>query len=146
MSRTYAVWILIGLFWISFTYAIGYSGQFRLPIRKGSPLHVSLGKINLALHGLATVVALVLPFVTGFAGVPLLAYLAAALIVFSLLLYPLQPLGLHVRIVHAGGRRAKPLAEQEKTRWPYVWTCGTGYVVIVLYVWTILPLYLKPAP
>lgn len=145
MSHLYVVWILIGLFWACLTYAVGYSGQFRLPIRKGSPLHVSLGKINLALHGLAIVVALLLPFVTGFAGVPLLAYLAAALVVASLFLYPLQPLGLHVRIVHAGGRRAKSLAEQEKTRWPYVWTCGIGYVVMLLYIWTILPLYLRPA-
>jgi hypothetical protein len=138
----YMVRILVALFWGCFTYAIGYSGNFRLPIRRGSPLHVVLGRNNLALHGLTVLIALVLPFVTLFAGASMLAFLAASLVVTSLFLYPLQPLGLHVRFVHAGGRRSKPLAEQEKTRWPYAWTCGIGYVVMLIYIWTIAPLFL----
>jgi len=50
-------------------------------------------------------------------------------------------LGLRVRIAHAGGQRAKPLAEQGRTRWPYAWTCGIGYVVMLAYIWTIAPIY-----
>lgn len=133
--------ILIGSFFGSFGYAIGYSGRFKLPIKRGSMMHTVLGRINLAFHGLTVVSALALPALTSFAGGPTFAYLAAALIVTSLFLYPLQPLGLRVRIANAGGQRAKPLAEQERTRWPYASTCGIGYVVMLVYVWTIAPIY-----
>jgi hypothetical protein len=82
----------------------------------------------------AAVIALILPSLTRFAGMPMFAYLAAALIVTSLFLYRLQPLGLRVRIAHAGGQRAKPLAEQERTRWPYALTCAIGYLIMLAYI------------
>ena len=134
--------ILIGSFFGSVGYAIGYSGQFGLVfLKRGSLLHKVLGRINLAFHCVAVVIALILPSLTRFAGMPIFAYLAAALIVTSLFLYRLQPLGLRVRIAHAGGQRAKPLAEQERTRWPYAWTCAIGYLIMLAYIWTIAPSY-----
>lgn len=133
--------VLIGSFFGSIGYAIGYSGRFKLPIKRGSLSHRVLGRINLAFHGLVVVTALVLPSLTRFTGSPIFAYLAAALIVTSLFLYRLQPLGLRVRIAHAGGQRAKPFAEQERTRWPYAWTCAIGYIVMLAYIWTIAPIY-----
>ena len=101
-----------------------------------------LRRINVALHIVALAIALVLPSLSRFAGTPIMAYLAAALIITSLFLYRLKPLGLRVRVAHAGGKRAKPLAEQERTRWPYALTCGLGYLVMLAYIWTIVGIYI----
>lgn len=133
--------ILIGSFFGIVAYAIAYSGRFKFPIKRDSLAETVYRRINLALHVVAAVIALLLPPLTRFTGAPVLAYLGGAVIIASLLLYRLMPLTLHARIVNAGGQRAKPLAEQERTRWPYAWTCGTGYIVMLAYIWTIAPIY-----
>lgn len=132
---------LIFAFIVTVSYAVTYSGRFTLPIKRGSTLDRVYGRINIAGHVVTIVVAVVLPLLTNFVGMPFLAYLAASLIVCSLLLYRLRPISLRVRIAPAGGKRAKPLAEQERSRWPYAWTCGFGYIAMVAYVWTIAPVY-----
>lgn len=133
--------ILIASFVFIFAYGIGYLGRFKYPIKRGSLAETVYRRINVAFHIVAVIIALLLPPLTSFAGPAIFAYVAAALIVTSLFLYRLQPLGLRVRIAHAGGQRAKPLAEQERTRWPYAWACGIGYVVMLAYIWTIAPIY-----
>ena len=135
--------ILILIFFGAFGYAVGYSGRFKLVfIKPGSRMHLVLGRINVAYHVIAAVIAVALPPLTGFAGAPLLAYITATLIIGSLFMYRLKPLSLHIRLFPAGGKRAKPLAEQERTRWPYALTCGIGYIVMLAYVWTLAPGYL----
>jgi hypothetical protein len=132
--------ILIFSFFGMVGYAVGYGGQFGLAfLRKGSRYHRVLGRINLVLHIAVVLIALVLPPLTRFTGMPVLAYLSAALVMGSLFLYPLNPLSLRVRLFPAEGKRAKTFAERERSRWPYVWTCGTGYVVMLGYIWTIFP-------
>ncbi len=135
--------ILIGAFLGMVGYSLGFSGRFGIPsiIRRGSRIETVVRRINVAFHVAAVAIALVLPPLTLFIGAPIFAYLAAALIVTSLFLYRLQPLGLRVSVTNAGGQRAKPLAEQERTRWPYAWTCGIGYAIMLAYIWTIAPIY-----
>ena len=66
-------------------------------------MHRVLGRINLAFHVVSVVIALILPSLTRFAGMPIFA--------------------------------------QERTRWPYAWTCGIGYLIMLAYIWTIAPIY-----
>lgn len=132
---------LIFAFIVTVSYAVTYSGRFTLPIKRGSTLDRVYGRINIAGHIVTVVVAMVLPLLTNFVGLPFIAYLAASLIACSLLLYRLRPISLRVRFFPAEGKRAKPLAEQERTRWPYAWTCGIGYLAMVAYVGAIAPVY-----
>jgi len=133
---------LIVLFWGVVDYVYGYSRRFGLVfMRKRSRYHRDLGRISLALYGVVVGIAFALPPLTVISGRPLLAYLAATLTVASLFLYRLTLLSLRVRLAPAGGKRAKPIAEQERTRWPYAWTCGVGYLVLYAYACTILPAY-----
>ena len=134
--------ILTGVFFCGVAYAIGYGGNFRLPIKKSSLTHRVLGRINRTYNILVAFIALGLPPLTQFAGAPILAYIAAALVIGALFLYPLKLLSLRVRLFPARGQRAKPLAEQERIRLPYAWTCGIGYAVMLAYVFTIAPMYL----
>jgi hypothetical protein len=119
--------------------AAAYWGRFRVPFRRGSKTDIYFGRINLVFNALMGVLALILPAASGFIGLPVLSYAAATLTLGSLVLYRYKSLGLHARAVHAGGRRAIPLTDQEKTRWPYSVSYTVGYAVMTMYVWSILP-------
>lgn len=136
------VQILTGVYFCALAYAVGYAGRFRLPIKRGSSTHRVLTRINLTYNVLVGAIALLLPSLTQFAGAPILAYIAAALVIGSLFLYPLTLLDLHVRISPPRGQRAKPETELERTRAAYILTCGIGYALMFTYVFTIAPAYL----
>lgn len=124
-------------------YAVGYSGQFRLPtiIRPGFPIHRFLGKVNVLLHGCAVAMALTLPPLTDFHGIASLSYLSALFVAASLAIYRWRPLGIHTILFHPQGKHGKPLAEQNRTRWPYVWLCSSGYILMLIYIQTIFGSY-----
>jgi hypothetical protein len=135
--------VLMVSYFILIAYAIGYSGQFKLPriVRPGTTIYSILGKANLVLHGVGVVISVTLPPLTGFNGAPVLSYLSALLVTISLALYRWRPLSLRVRLFRPGGKRGKPLSEQEHTRWPYVWICGAGYCVMLVYIQTIFKIF-----
>ncbi len=124
-------------------YAVGYSGQFKLPtiIRPGFPIHRFLGKVNLVLHGCAIAIALALPPLTNFQGTTALTYLSALFVAVSLAIYRWRPLSLYVLLFRPQGKRGKPLAEQAHTRWPYVLLCTVGYILMLIYIQTIFGSY-----
>ncbi len=135
--------LLIVSYIIIASYAVGYSGQFKLPriVRTGSPIHRALGKVNVVLHGCAVAISLTLPPLTDFHGVPFISYLSALFVAVSLAVYRWHPLSLAVLLFRPQGKRGKPLAEQDRTRWPYVWLCAAGYVLMLIYIQTIFRSY-----
>jgi hypothetical protein len=135
--------VLIVSYIVIVAYAVGYSGQFKLPriVRPGSPIHRSLGRVNLVLHGCAIAIALTLPPLTDFKGIAILSYLSALFVAASLAIYRWRPLSLYVIVFHPQGKRGNPKAEQTRTPWPYVWLCSAGYILMLIYIQTIFGRY-----
>lgn len=117
------------------------TGRFRYPIVRGSRLDRIFGAINIAANITVAAVGPLLVMATGFAGLPVLAFAGTGSIVAGLALYPLKATRLDLLVLRAGGLRAKPVAEQEKTRWPYQLSYGAGYALTVAYVWSIRALW-----
>lgn len=135
--------VLIVSYIVIVTYAVGYSGQFRLPmiVRPGTPIHRFLGKVNLVLHGCAIAIALAFPPLTNFQGIAILSYLSAFFVGASLAVYRWRPLSLDVIVLRPEGKRAKPKTEQLRSPWPYVWLCSAGYILMLIYIQTIFGHY-----
>ncbi len=95
------------------------------------------GAINVVNNGLLSFVAAVLPFATGFVGIPALGFAAAALCLSSLFLYRIRVADLRMRFVNNTARRAKPPDQQKKTRGPYTLAYMLGHCFMLAYVVTI---------
>ena len=115
-------------------YSVVYRGRFRYAVVRGSMLDRVFGWINIAANITVAVVGPSLVMATGFVGLPVLAFAGTGSIVAGLVLYPLKAARLDLLVLRPGGLRAKPLAEQEKTRWPYQLSYGAGYVLTAVYV------------
>ncbi len=135
--------VLIVSYIVIVTYAVGYSGQFKLPmiVRPGTPIHRFLGTVNLVLHGCAIAIALTLPSLTDFQGIAILSYLSALFVAVSVAIYRWRPLSLYVIVLRPQGKHGKPKAEQAHTPWPYVWLCSAGYILMLIYIQTIFGRY-----
>jgi hypothetical protein len=91
---------------------------------------------------LMTLISLLLPPMTGFYGVPALAYASAGVLILSLPLFSLKVPYPVNDLSPARGTRAKPLSEQQRaSMWPFSVAWTTGYLLAGCYVWTIYRRY-----
>lgn len=97
-----------------------------------------LGIINVFTNTAIGLIALALPILTGFDGIPALAFVAAALLLGSVALYRVEVPDLRMASAINRGRHELPSDLQRKSRWPYTLTYMTGFVLIFVYIPTIL--------
>jgi hypothetical protein len=118
-------------------YGLGWLGHFRLIILSGSRTERVLENIHLTGITLLSLIVITLPPLTEFHGRPELAYSALALLLLSLALFPLRIRSLVLSFSPATGARAKPAAEQGRSRWPHSFTWIIAYCLVAWYVATI---------
>jgi len=130
--------LLIGVFVVLAGWSIAYWGRYRAPLKRNSRTDNVLGIINVICIALLCLIAATLPLSTGFVGIPVLGFAAAALFLASLFLYRIRAADLRMVRASGRGRRGLPVSQREMTRWPYTLVYMIGYVLLAAYIATIL--------
>ena len=133
---------LVGRFliWLSIVLiaaSLATAGRFRFPVKEGSRTDVFFQRLQLLGVVIAAVVELVLPAATGWRGLPVLAYTAAALHLASLAVYRVRLRA--VQGIRPGTTGSHSVNEQDlrRTRWPYQTLFAVGYMILLVYVFTV---------
>jgi hypothetical protein len=129
--------ILILVTFLILGYGLGWLGHFRLSILSGSRTERVLESIHLTGIALLALIAITLPPITQFHGRPELAYFALVLLLVSLALFPLKVKNPVLLLSPATGPRAKPIADQRRSKWPHSITWIIAYCLAAWYVGTI---------
>ena len=116
--------------------SVSIAGRYHFPIKEGSKVDLVYERIQLYGNFVAIVVELLLPLVTGFVGLPLLAFAAAifqtvAVVLFRVKLPAVRPVRPQTSALHS-------VADDElrRTRWPYQTSFALGYVLLLAYLAT----------
>lgn len=121
--------------------AIATAGRYRYPIKEGSRADQFFERFQLAGNVVAIGVALLLPVVAVFAGLPLLAYTAAALQLLAVTIFQVQLPPVQAFRPGTSGQHSVEEDNLRRTRWPYQTAFALGYFFLVLYVFTIFARY-----
>lgn len=133
--------MMMVLFFILGGYAVGWSGRFRIEIKHGSRTEWILERIHLVGIAVVAAMAFLLPSLTGFRGIPALAYIGGTLLTASLMLFQRRVLSFIGVAFPATGSRSKSLQDQQLSRWPYSWAYALGYLTVAAYIFTIFAIY-----
>jgi hypothetical protein len=121
--------------------SISTAGRYRYPVKEGSRLDQVFERLQLAGIVAAIGVGLSLPTVTGFTGLPGLAYSAVFLQVFAVAIFRIQLPPIRGFRPGTEGRHSVEESEQRRTRWPYQTAFALGYVLLLAYVASIFAIY-----
>ncbi|MDQ0798749.1 hypothetical protein [Arthrobacter sp. SLBN-112] len=121
--------------------AIGTAGRYRYPIKEGSRPDQFFERFQLAGNVAAIGVELLLPPVTVFVGLPLLAYTAADLQLLAVIIFQVQLPPVQTFRPGTSGQHSVEKDNLRRTRWPYQTAFALGYFFLVAYVFTIFARY-----
>ncbi|WP_120521921.1 hypothetical protein [Arthrobacter celericrescens] len=117
--------------------SVAVAGRFRLPLKENSRIDVFFQRLQLLGIVIAAVAELALPLATGWLGVPALAYTAAALHIASLTVYRVKLPAVQGIRPRTTGSHSVNERDLRRTRWPYQTLFAVGYVVLLIYIFTI---------
>lgn len=121
--------------------SLSIAGRHRFHIKEGSRTDHLFEQLQFVGNVAAIGLELLLPIVTGFLGLPLLAYAAAAfqLLAVTSVRVELPP----IRTLRPGtsGKHSVDKDHLRRTRWPYQTAFALGYVLLLVYVATIFGMY-----
>lgn len=121
--------------------ALTTAGRHRFPVKEGSRADLFFERMQLGGNYLAIGVELLLPFVTGFLGLPLLAYAAAALQLLAVMIFQVQLPPIRAFRPGTSGQHSVHEGKLRRTRWPYQTAYALGYSLLLAYVATIFGMY-----
>lgn len=126
--------VLVGL-------AVAAAGRFRLPVKEGSRTDQFFVRFQLAGNVVAIGVDVLLPIVTVFVGMPLLAYSAAILQLLAVTIFHVQLPPVRWFRPGTSGQHSVEEENLRRTRWPYQTAFAMGYAFLLAYVLSIFPTY-----
>ena len=121
--------------------ALCTAGRYRCPIKEGSRADQFFERLQLAGNVLAIGVELLLPIVTLFLGLPLLAYTAAALQLLAVTIFQVQLPPVRAFRPGTSGQHSVEENMLRPTRWPYQTAFALGYFFLLAYVSSIFAKY-----
>lgn len=121
--------------------ATATAGRYRYPIKEGSRADQFFERFQLAGNIVAIGVELLLPVVTAFVGLPLLAYIAAAPQLLAVIIFQVQLPPVKAFRPGTSGQHSVGEDNLRRTRWPYQTAFALGYFFLVAYVFTIFGRY-----
>ena len=121
--------------------ALCTAGRYRYPIKEGSRADQFFERLQLAGNVLAIGVELLLPIVTLFLGLPLLAYTAAALQLLAVTIFQVQLPPVRAFRPGTSGQHSVEANMLRPTRWPYQTAFALGYFFLLAYVSSIFAKY-----
>ncbi|MFJ4207925.1 hypothetical protein ACIPY2_05600 [Paenarthrobacter sp. NPDC089675] len=136
MARSF---IILALVVVALSLAV--AGRFRYPLRPSFAMDRFFVRLQLGGNGVALVAAAMLPFLTAFQGLWAFGFLAAALLVTALFLFPLKLPAVRPVRASTSGRRSVRAESLTRTRWPYQTAFAAGYVSLLIYIWSIFGLF-----
>ena len=117
------------------------AGRYRYPIKEGSRADQFFERFQLAGNVAAIGVELLLPIVTVFLGLPLLAYTAASLQLLAVTIFQVQLPPFRAFRPGTSGQHSVEENDLRRTRWPYQAAFALGYLFLLAYVFTIFAKY-----
>lgn len=137
LIERFLIFLALVLVALAFTTA----GRFRYPIKEGSRADQFFERFQLAGNVAAIGVELLLPIVTAFLGLPLLAYTAAALQLLAVTIFQVQLPPFRAFRPGTSGQHSVEEHDLRRTRWPYQAAFALGYLFLLAYVFTIFAKY-----
>lgn len=121
--------------------AVATAGRHRYPIKEGSRADRFFERFQLAGNVVAIGVGLLLPIVTVFVGLPLLAYTAAAFQLLAVAIFQVQLPPARAFRPGTSGYHSVEENNLRRTRWPYQTAFALGYFFLLAYVFSIFARY-----
>lgn len=113
------------------------AGRYRFPLKEGSRADLFYERLQLYGNFVAIGVELVLPFVTGFVGLPVLAFTGAILQTAAVAIFQVKLPAIRIVRPQTSSSHSVAVDELRRTRWPYQTTFALGYVSLLAYLATI---------
>jgi hypothetical protein len=121
-------------------FSLSISGRSEY-IKQGSKLDVALERVQLAGNFVACIVGAVLPSLTHFLGLPLLAYLSACCHLTAVALYHVQLPPIWFIRPSTRGEHSVGVFGMRRTRWPYQTIFALGYLLMTAQLVSVSPYY-----
>lgn len=113
------------------------AGRYRFPIQEGSKVDLFYERLQLYGNVVAIGVELLLPFVTGFVGIPVLAFTAALFQAAAVAIFRIKVRAIRIVRPKTSASHSVAVEELRRTRWPYQTSFALGYVSLLAYLATI---------